>query len=81
MKPSELPWNQVETARNEHQYWHALYNDLIDACDTDVVSEEECLWYLSILTEMFNSGFDDMRNPWSVLMARMCFLHFEPGEA
>jgi hypothetical protein len=81
IRPSELPWNHGETAPGEQRCWHDLYNDLIDACDTDVVSEKECLWYLSMLMEMFNSGQDVMRNPWSVMAARLCFLHFEPGEA
>lgn len=73
-----LPWNIYETHEGEQETWQDLHFDLMEAFDDGDLDHDEIRWYVGLMAEMFHNK--DTRTPWHVLMARMCFLHFEIGE-
>lgn len=79
MNDDLLPWNIYETHDGEQETWQDLHFDLMEAFDEGDLDHDEIRWYVALMAEMFHDR--DTRTPWHVFMARMCFLHFEVGEA
>jgi len=79
MDESLMPWNLTDTLPGEKESWESLHYDVMYALDDGVLTREEARWYVGLMAEMFNG--EVMRTPHHVLMARWCFLHYEPGEA
>jgi hypothetical protein len=79
MNDELLPWNLYETYSGEQETWQDLHFDLMEAFDDGDLNRDEIQWYVALMAEMFHDR--NTRTPWHVFMARMCFLHFEIGEA
>ena len=77
--PANLPWATAPTYAGETEAWQHAYDEILSAARVDHISPRQAKHYLTWLVEMFHTP--QLRSPFAVLTARMCFLYIEPGEA